>query len=117
MEYSTIGTSPIRTDGRIPAEMGRWEISMAQTHQIDIKETDDDNGMGFVPASKSIAKGDTVIWTNQMDFDHTVTADNGSFDSKPIKPSKTFSRKFDAVGSFPYHCEIHKFMKGTITAT
>jgi len=88
---------------------------MPQTYNIAIKEVDDD--MGFDPAAKSINKGDTVVWTNQMSFDHTVTADEGGFDSKHIKAGKTFTHTFNAAGSFPYHCEIHTFMKGTITVS
>jgi plastocyanin len=83
-----------------------------QTHSIDIKEVDGD--MGFDPASKSVAKGDTVVWTNRMDFDHTVTADDGGFDSK-IGPNGTFSHTFDTAGTFNYRCRIHPFMRGTIT--
>jgi plastocyanin len=46
---------------------------MAQTHKIDIKE------MKFNPPSVTIAKGDTVEWTNRMAMEHTVAPDKGEF--------------------------------------
>jgi plastocyanin len=88
---------------------------MARTHAISIKQVA--GRMAFDPATLAIAKEDTVEWTNRMGMDHTVTADDGSFDSAEIKSGKTFSYTFSNAGSFPYHCEIHGFMKGTITVT
>jgi plastocyanin len=82
---------------------------MAQTHKVDIKE------MKFNPASVTIAKGDSVVWTNTMTMDHTVKPDKDEFPSSGhIKPGKTFTHVFDAPGPIAYHCEIHTFMKGTV---
>ena len=89
---------------------------MAQTHAVMIRLVS--GRMAFDPSTKAIAKGDTVEWTNSMGVEHTVTSDDGSsFDSKEIEPGKTFSYTFNDAGSFPYHCEIHGFMKGTIAVT
>ena len=86
---------------------------MAQTYAVTIKMVG--GKMAFDPRTKAIARGDTVEWTNSMGMEHTVTSDDGSsFDSKEIEPGKTFSHTFNDAGSFPYHCEIHGFMKGTI---
>ncbi len=83
---------------------------MAETHNIEIME------MAF-PTNTPIATGDTVVWTNRMDMEHTVTADNGEFDSGNLKTDQSFSRTFEAAGAVAYHCDIHSFMKGTVTAT
>ena len=53
---------------------------------------------------------------------HTVTSDDGkSFDSgiaNPIAASGgIYSFTFTKAGSFPYHCQIHPFMKATIKVT
>jgi plastocyanin len=45
---------------------------------------------------------------------HTVTADKGEWDSKPIAVGATFQRTFDQPGTFAYHCAIHPFMTGTV---
>ncbi len=83
---------------------------MAKTHKIEI------TAMNF-PDNTEIAKGDTVEWTNKMGTVHTVTADNGEFDSGNLNINDSFSHTFEAAGAVAYHCEIHKFMKGTVTAT
>jgi plastocyanin len=43
-----------------------------------------------------------------------VTANDNSFDSGSIAPGKEYKKKFDNVGSYPYHCSIHPNMKGEI---
>ncbi|MCF3102373.1 cupredoxin domain-containing protein [Streptomyces roseoverticillatus] len=71
----------------------------------------------FVPDQLTVAAGDTVTWTNEDGADHTVTADDGSFGSGPFGQGGTFSHTFTLSGMFPYHCDIHPEMRGTVTAT
>ena len=47
--------------------------------------------------------GTTVTWTNTGRNNHTVTADDGSFDSGIIAPNQTYVRTFSASGTFAYH--------------
>ena len=54
-----------------------------------------------------VPKGTTVIWTNNDSVPHTVTADDGSFDSGSLSTGQTFSHTFDDAGTFTYFCEIH----------
>jgi plastocyanin len=85
----------------------------SQTFDVSIQ------GNAFVDGTKTIQKGDTVRWTQKDSTAHTVTSDDGtSFDSGnmiAVGPTSTFSHKFDVVGDFPYHCEVHPSMKATIT--
>lgn len=74
----------------------------------------------YSPAKLTVAKGTTVTWTNKEAKPHTVTADDNSFASKPMKENDTFSFKFDKPGTFAYHCAFHggnggKGMAGTVT--
>lgn len=71
----------------------------------------------FSPASVTIAAGGTVRWTNSDRDSHTVTADNGSFDSGILASGGTFSHTFRSGGTFTYHCDIHPDMRATITVT
>jgi plastocyanin len=71
-------------------------------------------GYAFSSASLTVASGTTVTWTNNDAVTHTVTADDGSFDSGNIAPGATFSHKFSAAGTVNYHCSIHPTMKGSI---
>ena len=68
----------------------------------------------FAPASLTIAAGTTVSWTNRDSPAHTVTADDGSFDSKQLANGASFTHTFATAGTFTYHCAIHSSMKGTI---
>ena len=83
---------------------------VATTHQIEI------TAMNF-PPNTEIAKGDTVEWTNKMDTVHTVTADNGEFDSGNLAKDASFSHTFETAGAVAYHCNIHTFMTGTVTVS
>lgn len=70
--------------------------------------------LAFTPASVTIAPGQTMTWTNKDSTTHTVTADNGAWDSKNLTAGATFQQKFDQAGTFTYHCNIHSSMKGTV---
>jgi plastocyanin len=69
----------------------------------------------YSPSSVTIKKGQTVVWTNYDDIDHTVQASDGSFDSGTIKKDGTFEHLFILPGKYAYLCKLHPRMKGTIT--
>ncbi len=72
----------------------------------------------FPDGTFTIAKGTTVTWTNRGSNPHTVTEDGGAFDSgiiPSVAPANTYARQFDSAGTFPYHCDVHPSMTGTIT--
>ena len=76
---------------------------------------DPNNDEAFVPPEISVSsEGNIVSWTNDDSIEHTVTSDDGSFDSGPISPGDTFDNTFDSPGEFGYHCSIHPFMTGVI---
>ena len=70
----------------------------------------------FSPATLGFAVGGTVTWINEDNMIHTVTADDGSFDSGDIQPGATFKRAFTIPGTVPYHCTYHRGMTGSVTA-
>jgi predicted lipoprotein with Yx(FWY)xxD motif/plastocyanin len=65
----------------------------------------------------TVPVGTTVVWTNQDDMAHTVTATGGAFDSGNIDKGQTFSFTFTKAGAYDYTCTIHPSMKGTVTVT
>jgi plastocyanin len=69
----------------------------------------------FGPSTLSVAVGTTVTWTNQDPTQHTVTADDSSFDGGPLSTGQTFSQTFSKAGTFSYHCKIHAKMTATVT--
>ena len=71
-------------------------------------------GTAFDPNTVTIKVGESVTWTNEDSFNHTVTADNGEFESGDLAKGGTFSFTFDKAGTYPYHCGIHPSMTGTV---
>lgn len=69
----------------------------------------------FTPDGATITKGGKVTWENKDSANHTVSADNGEFDSGQLSPGQTFTQNFAESGSFEYHCENHPSMTGRIT--
>ena len=69
----------------------------------------------FNPAAFTVTVGGTVTWINDDSMVHTVTADDGSFNSSDIQPGGTYSRTFNTAGSNPYHCIHHVGMTGTVS--
>src|SRR5216683_998225 len=58
--------------------------------------------MAFSSGSLSVKTGATVTWTNSDTTIHTVTADDGSFNSGNIAIGATYSRAFSSAGTFSY---------------
>jgi len=66
----------------------------------------------FQPGQVTINKGDSLTWSDAGRNPHTVTADDGSFDSAngtsaTLSSGQTFAHVFATPGRFPYHCRIH----------
>jgi len=73
--------------------------------------------MTYNPSSLTVSMGTTVTWTNNDNVDHTVTADNGSFDSGNIKAGAKYSHTFSTTGTFAYHCTLHANMKASVVVS
>jgi plastocyanin len=72
--------------------------------------------MSFSPNPVSLRVGQQVIWRNTDSITHT--ASSGSFDTGTVGPgamSKPIT--MTAAGTFPYQCNIHPSMKGTLNVT
>jgi plastocyanin len=69
----------------------------------------------YAPVSLTIQVGGTVTWTNTGIAVHTVTANDGSWDSGVMQPGTSFPQEFDTSGTFVYHCTLHYGMTGLIT--
>jgi plastocyanin len=63
----------------------------------------------FQPERIEVEPGTTVRWVNKDSAMHTVTAEDGSFDSGEVDPSETYERTFDEPGTYAYYCEPHAY--------
>jgi len=68
----------------------------------------------FNPSNITIPAGTEVTWINFGNAVHTVTADDGSFNSGNLNKDQSFSRTFNVTGVYKYHCSIHPSMTGTV---
>ena len=80
--------------------------SSAETIEIKIKN------FNFYPPDPVINVGDTVVWTNNMNYGHWVISgvdmrhDNKFFSYLLLRGTK-FSYTFRTPGDYPYYCPIH----------
>jgi len=71
------------------------------------------NNMIFEPTPADLRVGDTVIWANNDIFDHTATADDGSFDVE-IKAGARVQVTLTRSGEVAFYCRYHPGMKGRL---
>lgn len=68
----------------------------------------------FSPIEIEINTGDTVLWENRDIARHTVTSNDGIFDSELIGKGEMFSYKFESAGVYGYYCTPHPYMIGRV---
>jgi len=100
-------TTPSASMGKTPA------TAASKTITVNI------GNFAFDPKDLQVEAGTTVIWKNETGH-HSVTADDGSFDSPIMGPGEEFKRTFDRPGPIKYFCKLHgaaggQKMAGTIT--
>lgn len=71
----------------------------------------------FSPAEISATVGQTVTFTNNDSAPHTASLDDGSCGTPNIGTGGSDGLAFSAAGTYPFHCEVHPNMKGTITVS
>jgi plastocyanin len=65
----------------------------------------------------SVSSGASVTAENEDNTMHTWTSDDGLWDSGNLRTGDTFEFTFDEAGEYPFHCQIHRSMTGTVTVT
>jgi LPXTG-motif cell wall-anchored protein len=69
----------------------------------------------YSPGDIRIQAGDRVTWANGGAGFHTVTADNGSFDSGSMGVGGSFTHTFSTPGVYFYYCRVIGFaMSGVV---
>ena len=90
----------------------------AQKQQKQATRTVVIQNLSFKPAHITVKRGTRVTWINRDMTKHTATASNGAFDSGILRPGQSYSHTFKTAGrTNNYHCEIHPFMRGSVTVT
>lgn len=89
-------------------------VCLAQGSGAQANQTVIIKQLRFNPAQLTAQPGETVEWKNEDIFSHTVTADDGSFDSGLIAPGHSWQMTFKTPQTIGYHCRPHPNMKATL---
>jgi len=71
----------------------------------------------YEPGGLRLSVGDSVRWVNRDGVTHTVSANDGSFDSGPMHRGEVFTHTFDVPGTFSYSCDLHLEMSGVVVVS
>jgi YVTN family beta-propeller protein len=74
------------------------------------------SGFAFTDTIR-VRAGQTVTWTNRDPVPHTVTSDDGLWDSGDIAAGVSFSHRFVVPGTYAYHCGYHPAMQATVVVS
>jgi plastocyanin len=97
----TVGAQQEGQDATAPTGGNVWSVSIQDFF--------------FAPADALVGAGDQITFVNEGNEPHTVTADDGQFDSGVLNPGDSFTVTFEGSGTITYHCEIHPSMVGSVT--
>jgi plastocyanin len=106
--HPSLMTGSIKVTGEPIREVTEVEVSIVEPDQTDL------DTWGYRPDDLKIDAGTTVVWRNNGSSEHTVTADDETFDSRALQPGETFTYTFDDPVSLRYHCDPHPWMKGLV---
>jgi plastocyanin len=82
-----------------------------------VRIVDDDGSNSYSPNPLEVDVGQTITWVNDDFVIHTATSADGIFDSNIMQRGQTFSYTFDTLGEYPYYCDLHPNMVGTVRVT
>lgn len=75
------------------------------------------SNFAFSPKQLSVKVGTKVTWTNSDSVAHTVTSNDGFFESGTLSTGGAYSYVFPVPGTYNYHCAIHPSMTATVVVT
>jgi hypothetical protein len=93
-----------------------WDTANFEARRLSIEDSGPVPRVLTLPKRKAVVlKGTDIEVTNRDSRAHTISSDRpGEFDSGTITPGETVFLRVSGTGVFPYHCEIHPGLRGTI---
>lgn len=106
-------TTEAPTDETTTTEAPEVEVpeGAVETDQVTIAD------LAFGPEVIVVQAGTTVRFANEDTEAHTITHDDGEFQTGAIPPGESLGLPFPEPGTYTYHCEIHPAMTGTVVVT
>jgi plastocyanin len=102
---STPTNTPAPVPTQVPGQPRQFVPLLADTAGIGSGHVAVYQGT-FLPKTLEVAAGTRVVWHDQA-TSHTVTSDQGLFDSGILTPGQEFAYTFSQPGTYPYHCTLH----------
>jgi plastocyanin len=116
--------NPAKMNGVLTVEPGADQARVVRVQAVDPGQTGD--RLRFDPAVLSVPAGTTLLVANVGGKPHTLTADDGAFDTGVVEPGAEGGRfagsnasvTLNQAGTFAFHCEVHpEAMKGEVTVS
>jgi plastocyanin len=89
-------------------------VDAAPVDAAIVEPSDDPDSWAYDPPTLTVNVGDKVTWQNNGEDVHTVTSDDGSFDSGDMEHGASWSYTFTSPGTYTYFCAPHPWMTATI---
>jgi plastocyanin len=94
--------------------IGQPVLAAGGTRVLMVDNEPDLTNWHFEPAEVTVPAGSTVVWHNKGKEEHSVRADNKSFDSGYKPKGGNYQRTFTRPGTYAYHCAPHPWMTGVV---
>ncbi len=116
--------NPGRMNATLTVEAGEEPAPVQRVQAFDPAR--ENETLRFDPNELTVEAGSAIVFANVGGAPHSLTADDGSFDTGVIDPGAEQGRfagsnaslTLDEPGTFAFHCEIHpEAMTGTLTVT
>jgi plastocyanin len=69
----------------------------------------------FQPNQLTVRVGDAITWINDDSFQHTASADDGTWGTGELRRGQMQSWVPETPGRYAYHCFAHPTMRATLT--
>lgn len=116
--------NPSKMNAVLDVDAGNQPSKTVRVQALDPAR--DGEELGFDPDALEVEAGTAVLLANVGGKPHTLTADDGTFDTGIVNPGAQGGRFAGAnasivptrAGTYPFHCEVHpEAMKGVLTVT
>jgi hypothetical protein len=97
--------SPVSDPGDVRRDRTQLRIEGSVTWSID----------DFTFTNLNAEVGQPVVFGNSDAVPHTVTSDDGLFDSGTFGTGGSYEISFEAPGDYPFYCALHPSMTGTVS--
>jgi plastocyanin len=117
-------TTLVSFTGMVALAVASWGSSSAEGPRMTAQASPEAAAVNiqlfqFQPGELTVRAGARVTWTNRDQIQHTVTSGtpenrDKKFDGPLDGQGKTFTHAFTQAGTYPYFCDRHQSMRGTV---